>query len=467
MSSAWMSSGSSFPNGFVWGAASSSYQIEGAHDTDGKGPSVWDALCKRTGAIFEGHNGNTACDHYNLYREDVSLMAGLGLQAYRFSISWPRVMPDGAGQVNAKGLEFYDKLVDELLAKKIVPWVTLFHWDFPYALYQRGGWLNRDVSQWFAEYTTAIVDKLSDRVRHWMPINEPQVFLQLGHGDGTHAPGIKLTMQEILLAGHHVLMSHGRAVQIIRTRAKTPPIIGSANVGHVTSPVTDSPADIGVATGAMFGIGNRNCWNNTWWTDPMVHGHYPEDGLRLFGDDAPKARSGDLEIVKQKLDFIGLNIYSGGLIRAGEKGEQVWVTRPAGYPMTTFRWAVAPEALRWGPRLIHERYKLPIVITENGMANVDWVHADGRVHDPQRIDFLRSYILALHQSIADGADVRAYFLWSILDNFEWAEGYRERFGITHVDFQTRKRTLKDSALWYRDVIATNGDHLSATEPGPK
>jgi beta-glucosidase len=465
-SSPWHLNGSAFPDKFIWGGASSAYQIEGAFDADGKGLSVWDVLCRRQGAIFEGHRGDSACDHYRLYKDDVALFDRIGLQAYRFSVSWPRVMPEGRGQVNAAGLAFYDRLVDELLARKITPWVTLFHWDYPYELFVRGGWLNRDTVDWFGEYAQVIVDKLSDRVSHWMPINEPQVFLQLGHGDGTHAPGVKLTMREVLLGGHHVLMSHGRAVQVIRARAKTKPTIGVANVCHVASPEQDNANDITVAASQMFSIGNNNCWNNTWWGDPVVFGRYPEDGIKLFGENVPAVRSGDMDLIKQPIDFFGLNIYSGGIVRMTSDGRHEWVTRKPGYPMTTFRWAVAPESLRWGPRFIYERYKLPVIITENGMANTDWIHADGRVHDPQRIDFLRSYLLNLHNAIADGAKIDAYFLWSVLDNFEWAEGYRERFGITYVDFETKKRTLKDSALWYRDVIATNGDHLASTDHKP-
>ncbi len=448
-----------FPEGFVWGSASSAYQIEGAAATDGRGASVWDTFAAKPGAVFRGHTGEVACDHYHRSDEDIALMSRLGLASYRLSISWTRVMPGGTGAVNAKGLAFYDKLVDKLLAAGIEPWVTLFHWDFPETLYQQGGWLNPDSVKWFADYTKVVVDALSDRVTRWMTINEPQVFIGLGHRDGTHAPGVKLTQAEWLLAGHHVLLSHGRAVRVLRERAKKPAQIGWAPVGSVSYPATGSKEDVDAARQATFTIKRNDTWNNTWWADPVCLGHYPDDGLRVFGADVPKIDADDMELIGQPLDFYGVNIYSGEPVRAGPSGEPVSVGFPAGNPMTSFRWNVAPESLGWGARFLAERYHLPVVITENGMANLDWVSADGAVHDPQRIDFTRRYLLSLAAAIDEGVDVRGYFHWSILDNFEWAEGYRERFGLIHVDFATQKRTLKDSALWYRDVVKSNGGTL--------
>lgn len=451
--------GASFPENFVWGAATAAYQIEGAWNEDGRGRSVWDDLCHRPGAIWEGHTGDTACDHYHRMEADVALMREIGLQAYRFSVSWSRVLPEGTGAVNAKGLEFYERLVDALLAAGIQPWLTLFHWDYPSALFDRGGWLNPDSPNWFADYTQTIVDRLGDRVRHWMTLNEPQCFVGLGHQDGTHAPALKLPFRDTLLAAHHVLLAHGRAVQVIRARAKEAPTIGWAPVGCVKYPATDDPADVEAARRATMQITARNFWNNTWWSDPVFLGHYPEDGLKLFGNDVPKFTEAEMRTIKQPLDFYGLNIYQGAPVRAGRDGAIEEVPFPTGYPHTLFLWKVTPPALRWGPKFIYERYKTPIVITENGMSNVDWIMQDGAVHDPQRIDFLQRYLQAYRQAIADGVDARGYFTWSLMDNFEWAEGYKHRFGLVYVDFETLQRTPKDSSRWYREVIRSHGRTL--------
>jgi len=449
----------SFPKDFVWGAAAASYQIEGGATADGRGDSVWDMLCRKPGAIWSGQSGAEACDHYHRYVEDVGIMQEIGLKAYRLSIAWPRVLPNGTGTVNAEGLEFYDRLVDALLAAGIQPWVTLFHWDFPTALYHRGGWMNRDSADWFADYARVVCDRLSDRVTHWMTHNEPQCFIGLGHYSGTHAPGDKLGFREMLLAGHHAMLAHGKAVQVLRAHAKRPLEIGYAPVGAPSYPATESQADIDAARIAAFRVNDRGYWNNAWWMDPVYLGKYPEDGLALFGADAPQPRDGDLETIHQPLDFFGVNMYSGNCVRAGADGQPEIVPQPVGHRLTAFRWTVTPEILRWMPRFFHERYGLPIVITENGMSGADWVSLDGKVHDPQRIDFLQRYLRELRQACADGVPVKGYFQWSIMDNFEWAEGYKERFGLVHVDYPTQKRTLKDSAHWYRGVIASNGADL--------
>lgn len=460
---------SSFPQTFTWGAAAASYQIEGAASEDGKGPGVWDMMCRLPGRIWEGQNGDIACDHYHRYAEDVALMKSIGLQAYRLSLSWPRIMPEGTGAVNPKGLDFYDRLVDELLAAGVQPWVTLFHWDLPLALYYRGHWLNPDMPQWFADYTRVVVDKLSDRVSHWMTLNEPQCFIGLALQLGKHAPGDKLGLPEILRAGHGALLSHGRAVQVIRAHAKIPSQIGWAPVGVSTIPASEDPADVEAARQSMFSISSdhtivnpwdqTDVWNNTWWGDPVVFGHYPEDGLATYGKAVPAIGPDDMKIISQPIDFYGANTYNGSTMRAGPDGRPQKVPKPEGSPITALKWGVTPECLYWTPKFLHERYKLPIVITENGMSGADWVSLDGKVHDPQRVDFLHRYLLSLDRAVRDGVDVRGYFLWSIMDNFEWAEGFKERFGIIHVDYATQKRTLKDSAHWYRQVIATNGGSL--------
>jgi beta-glucosidase len=462
-----MSQRSVFPPTFTWGAAAASYQIEGAWNEDGKGLSVWDMLTRQPGKVWEGHTGDKACDHYHRYEEDVQLMSQIGLQAYRLSVSWPRVLPAGRGAVNEKGLAFYDRLIDELLDKGIEPWVTLFHWDYPHDLFLRGGWLNPDSPKWFAEYTEVVVDRLSDRVSHWMTLNEPQCFIGLGHYNGDHAPGIKLGLHEALLALHHALMAHGMAVQAIRARSKLKSIIGWAPVGSFFYPTSESPQDIDVARRATLGVFEGSLWNNTWYGDPVIFGRYPEDGLKAYGKAVPKFKSADLETMCQPLDFYGCNTYSGVPIQMGPDGKGIHPALTPGYPHTLFLWKQTPEALYWGPKFMAEHYKLPIVMTENGMSNCDWVALDGRVHDGARIDFLNRYLLCLERALLDGVDIRGYFQWSIMDNFEWAEGYKHRFGLIHVDYETQKRTLKNSAYWYRNVIATNGKSLHAFESGKK
>lgn len=448
-----------FPDNFIWGAAAASFQIEGAHQADGKGKSVWDAFSRQPGKVRYGHTGDVACDHYHKYREDVALMASLGLQAYRLSISWPRVMPNGTGHISRAGIGFYDKLVDTLLEKNIAPWITLFHWDYPLDLYHRGGWLNPDSPSWFQEYTKVIVESLSDRVTHWMTINEPQCFIGLGHQQGEHAPGLKLGLADCLLAAHHTLLAHGLSVQAIRNYAKRPPKVGAAPVGFIRYPANPtSMSDIEAARQATFAITQPDMWNNTWWLDPMLLGHYPEDGLALFGNAVPRFDDHHMQTIAQPLDFYGVNIYHGEAVTASNNNVSAYqpVTKDMGRAATTMDWDITPEALYWGPRFFHERYKLPIVITENGMANTDWIHSDGMVHDPQRIDFMKKYLAQLKKATTDGVPVAGYFYWSIMDNFEWAWGYDRRFGLIYVDYKTGTRTLKDSADWYKGVIENHG-----------
>ncbi len=450
-----------FPDNFSWGAATASYQIEGGAFADGKGPSIWDAMSRTPGKIYQGNTGTIACDHYHRYKEDVQLMSRIGLKAYRFSISWPRVLPEGVGTVNEAGLGFYDRLVDTLLENGIEPWVTLFHWDYPLALYYRGGWLNRDSADWFAEYTAVITDRLSDRVARWMPQNEPQCFIGLGHWTGENAPGLNLSFSDVLRAAHHTLLAHGKAVQVIRARSKQPALIGAAPVGITKIPANNSLEDIEAARACMFAV-KDNLWNNSWFADPMIFGRYPEDGLQAFAIDLPEIRPGDMETICQPLDFYGVNIYHADIIRADSRGGWEEVSSEDGHPLTTMKWKLMPECLYWGPRFFYERYKLPIVITENGMANTDWVQLDGHIHDTQRVDFITRYLRCYRQAIADGVEALGYFHWTLLDNFEWNEGYSQRFGIIYVNFETQERTLKDSALWYKEIIAGNGTVLEAT-----
>ena len=458
----------SFPEGFVWGAAAASYQVEGGGDEDGKGPSVWDTFCRRPGAILHGENADVACDHYHRYKEDVALMKEIGLKAYRMSISWPRVIPAGQGAVNPKGLGFYDRLIDELVANGIEPYVTLFHWDYPYELQCRGGWLNTSSPDWFAEYAGVVADRLSDRVANWMTLNEPNCFIGYGHIDGVDAPGLKLDLPDVLRAAHHVLLAHGKAVQVIRSRTKRPCRIGMAPASIVRMPATNEAADIEAARRALFSVDtvapDRICSEfvgqpNYWWMDPVFLGSYPEDGLRRYGNAVPRFAASDMEQISQPLDFFGVNIYWGRLRRMGPDGSPEPVAEAPGHAMTMMGTPVWPDALYWGPKFFYERYGKPIVITENGVILSDWVALDGQVHDPQRTDYHHRYLLSLERAIQGGVEVSGYFVWSIMDNFEWALGHSRRGGLIYVDYPTQKRIPKDSAFWYRDVIASNGRSL--------
>jgi beta-glucosidase len=451
-----------FPQNFCWGAASAAYQIEGAWNEDGKGPSVWDELSHQPGRVYAKHTGDIACDHYHRYAEDIGLMKQVGLQAYRFSVSWPRVLPAGVGAINEKGLDFYSRLVDGLLEAGIQPWVTLFHWDFPMDLYQRGGWLNRDSVEWFGEYAAILAQRLGDRVKHWITLNEPQCFIVLGHRDGYHAPGDKLGAKQTWRAMHHSLMAHGRAVQAIRANSPQPCHIGYAPNMNAKMPFTESPADIEVAKELYFDVPPNTHWGLSVWADPIYLGKYPEKAAEVHGADWPNVTSEDLALIHQPLDFIGCNIYTGGYVKAGTAGapheEIPW---PQGGASGALDWLqVMPESLYWSARFQTEKYgNLPFVVTENGLANLDWVSLDGAVHDPQRIDYMHRYLKGLKRAASEGIPLGGYFYWSVMDNFEWAEGYKSRFGLIHVDYKTQKRTLKDSANWYRDIIATHGKDI--------
>jgi beta-glucosidase len=462
-----------FPTTFIWGAASAAYQIEGAVAEDGRGESIWDVFCRQPNAVWNRQTGDIACDHYHRFAEDVALMKEIGLKGYRFSVAWPRVFPEGTGAVNAKGLEFYDRLVDHLLAAGIAPFLTLYHWDLPQALFARGGWNNAESPEWFAAYVATVVEKLSDRVAHWMTFNEPQIFLGFGLHYGMHAPVGQRPFNEVLAAGHNVLLAHGRAVQAIRAHAKTPASVGLAPAAMIAMPATDAPADLELARHVTFSVKYRelflpvtpkNCLNNAWWMDPIFLGEYPADALEYFGADAPPIASGDMDLIRQPLDFCGMNMYFGAAVHADEKGEVALIPAPPGHPTTAYDWPVTPDVLYWGPRFFHERYGQPIYVTENGVSCRDWISLDDTVHDPQRIDFLTRYLRQLGRALEDGVPVHGYFHWSATDNFEWSHGYKERFGLIYVDYPTQRRVLKDSAHWYRQVIATNGAHLTHNVP---
>jgi beta-glucosidase len=358
-------------------------------------------------------------------------------------------------------LDFYDRLVDELLAAGIQPFATLFHWDFPQDLYKRGGWLNPSSSDWFAAYTRIVVERLGDRISHWMTLNEPQVFVLLGHQAGNHAPGLNLSFGDILQIGHNTLLAHGKAAQAIRAHSKLPAKVGLAPSHQGSIPWNpEKPQDIETAREFTFQMQGRGLWGIAWWMDPVFFGEYPADGLTLFEADLPEITPEDMATIHQPVDFFGFNLYTANYVTRNEDGTFKFEHfHDPNNTLTAMDWPVSPEGLYWAARFIWERYQKPIFITENGLANCDWVALDGKVHDPQRIDFTNRYLLALSRAIDDGADVAGYFHWSLMDNFEWSFGYKRRFGIIYVDYETQERILKDSAYWYSEVIRQNGANL--------
>jgi beta-glucosidase len=451
-----------FSKDFVWGGAAASYQIEGAACEDGKGLSVWDQFCREKGRILDGSSGDVACDHYHRYKEDVGLMKEIGYKAYRFSVSWPRILPEGTGAVNPKGLAFYDKLTDAILEAGITPYLTLFHWDYPYALFQRGAWLNPDSPKWFADYVDIVAKRLGDRVKHFFTFNEPQCFIGMSYADDKpeHAPGIHYPVWDSLTMLHRVLLGHGLAVQALRA-AVPGAQVGYAPTGSANYPVSDEEADVEAARRAYFDVdAYRWHWSVSPWSDPILLGAYPQRLLEQLGQYMPKIGANDMKIISQPLDFLGQNIYNGAPIRAAKNAlGYEYVPRKLGFEFTAAKWPVTPESLYWGPRFLFERYKKPLYITENGLSCADVVSLDGKVHDPGRIDFLTRYLRCLKKASEDGVDIRGYFHWCVTDNFEWAKGYTDRFGMVYCDFDTQKRILKDSAYWYRDVIRANGENL--------
>lgn len=450
-----------FREDFVWGAATSAYQIEGAATEDGKGRHIWDVYVKEPGHVFDGHSGDAACDHYHLYKKDVALMKEMGLKGYRFSVDWSRVLPEGRGKVNEAGIAFYGRLIDELLKNGIEPYITLYHWELPYELYKRGGWMNPEIVEWFGAYAKLIAERFSDRVSHFFTLNEPQCFVGLGFLTGEHAPGIRAPLQDTFEMAHNALKAHGRAVQMLRQYGKQPLVVGYAPTGSMCYPETDRPEDVEAARKMLFAMqsNDRNwTWNVAWWSDPVLLGHYPEEGLKRYERYLPKIIDADMKLISEPIDVYGQNIYNGRCVRMGTDGRPEEVKRYGGFPKTAMDWPVTPECLYWGPKFLYERYKKPIYITENGLSCHDVISLDRKVHDPNRIDFLARYLGQLKRA-AEETDLRGYFQWSLMDNFEWAKGYSERFGLVYVDYRTQERIPKDSAYWYRDVIQSNGENL--------
>ncbi|MEA1976090.1 MAG: GH1 family beta-glucosidase [Bacillota bacterium] len=448
----------SFDKQFKWGAATASYQIEGGAYEDGKGLSIWDMFCKEPDKIYNGDTGDFACDSYHRIKEDVKIIKDLGIKIYRFSLSWTRILPKGIGKINEDGLKFYDMFIDELIKANIEPYITLFHWDYPYELYKKGHWLNDESSKWFENYTDVVVKRYGDRVKNWMTINEPQIFIGLGYLTGRHAPGLKLSRFDIIRMTHNVLLSHGKAVRKIREHVENASV-GFAFVCDVGIPSTNSDEDKNAAREYTFNRQSKENdikrydfpFDNELWFDPVILGKYPNWVYENYSENLPKSLDEDLKIISENVDFMGLNIYHGKEVKNSDGGFE-FVKLNQGHAVTGHNWNFTPDALYWGPYFMYERYKKPIMITENGLSNKDWVSIDGKVHDEGRIDFLKRYLIRLGDAIDDGINVTGYFQWSLLDNFEWAEGYKERFGLVYVDFLTGVRTKKESYYWYRDLI---------------
>jgi beta-glucosidase len=441
----------SFPKGFLWGSATASYQVEGAVKQGGRGPSVWDTFSHTPGKTLHGDTGDVADDFYHLYPHDIELMKSLGLMTFRFSIAWSRLFPSGKGQPNQPGIDFYNRLVDALLAAGIQPYCTMFHWDLPQALQDIGGWENRDVAMSFADYAGFTAGFLSDRVKHFMTMNEIRSFVELGYSNGLHAPGLRLDARRLAQLNHHAVLAHGMSVQAIRAHAKPGTKVGIADNVQAATPVIETPEHIGAARKAM-----RE--QNASFMTVIQEGRYTDLYLKSLGANTPKFTAEEMAIIKSPMDFVGLNIYQPTYVRAdeSEKGYSV-VNPPASYPHMFSPWLyVGPEALYWAPKLVADIWNVKeMYITENGASSTDQVAPDGHVYDTDRVMYLRNYLSQLHRAIAEGVPVKGYFVWSLLDNYEWADGYEKRFGITYVDFATQKRIPKLSFEFYRQVIRGN------------
>jgi beta-glucosidase len=437
--------GPGFPGDFVWGAATSAYQIEGAAEEEGRGESIWDRFSATPGKIATGETGRVACDSFHRYADDIRLMRELGLTGYRFSIAWPRVVPEGRGAPNPAGLDFYERFVDELLASGIDPFVTLYHWDLPQALEDRGGWPARDTADAFAEYVELLVARLGDRVSNWITVCEPWVISWLGYGTGEHAPG-RTSDADAVASVHHVLLAHGRAAEVLRAGSS------QARVGITIDlvrfhPATDSAEDAAAVVEA-------DAFRNRFILDPVLRGEYPAAVLGRYTNVLQRVvQEEDLRTISAALDFLGVNYYTRNVVRAAPRGSLPEVVRVEGAEHTEMGWEVFPEGLHETLVRLRDEYDVPpLYVTENGAAFADRM-VDGVVDDPRRVAYVEGHIGAIERAIADGVDVRGYFLWSLLDNFEWALGYSRRFGIVYVDFETQERVPKASYRWYRDFIA--------------
>jgi len=444
---------SRFPDGFVWGTATSAYQIEGAVDADGRGRSIWDSFAHTPGKIADGNTGDRANDHYHRYKEDVGLLRDLGVKAYRFSIAWPRVFPDGTGKPNPNGLDFYDRLLDELLAGGIEPFATLYHWDLPQSLQDRfGGWQSSETAKAFADYAGYVAERLTDRVRNIFTINEAGRFVDFGYGLGIDAPGLRLPQAEVNQVRHHVALAHGLAVQAIRAQGRAGTQVGVAENIAACVPAIDTPENIRAAE-----IATREM--NGGFLNVILTGRYTDAFLAYAGADAPKYTAEELKIISSPNDFVGLNIYAPQfyVVAADRAPGFALLPFPASFPHMKSDWLrVGPETLYWVPRLAAKVWSLnTLYISENGTSSADQMRSDGTIYDTDRIMYLRNYLAQLQRATAEGVPVRGYFLWSLMDNFEWIFGFEQRFGLYYVDFDTQRRTPKLSASFYRDVVARN------------
>jgi len=439
-----------FPEGFVWGSATAAFQIEGAARKDGRGESIWDRFCRTPGKVAGGHTGDVACDHYHLWKQDISLMKEMGMQAYRFSTAWPRVVPGGRGEMNKPGLDFYDRLVDGLLEAGIVPYTTLFHWDLPQSLEDEGGWLNRGTVDAFAAYAEAVVKRLGDRVANWMTHNEIPCFIGKGYGEGKHAPGLRLGRKELNQGYHHAFLTHGLAVRIVRQFARKDAEVGLVNNPDIVVPLMEAPEYEEAAKKAFI---RKNAYLN----EPIYKGAYADWWLEEQGGDRPEIRPGDMGIISSPTDFIGINIYSGAVAEPSDDAAGYRILPfPAGYPHLALDWLKPlPQALYWSARHYKEVYGLgKSYISENGCACEDEKTPDGRVLDLDRVQWIRDHARQALRAADEGLGLAGFFQWSLLDNFEWSEGYFKRFGIVHVDYETQERTPKESAKLYREIVRT-------------
>jgi beta-glucosidase len=436
----------SFPKTFAWGASTAAAQIEGAAFEDGKSESVWDRFAE----VRKIDTPTIACDHYHRYREDVALLRQLGIANYRLSIAWPRIIPEGDGAPNAKGFAFYDKLIDALLEAGITPWVTLYHWDLPQALEDRGGWRVRSTPQAFAKYAQLVVQRFGDRVQNWITLNEILRFVPCGYSYGCDAPGAQEPPAVVNQIYHHTLLAHGYAVEAVREYGGKGACVGLSHNPPCPVPVTETPADIAAAR-------TEYVRQTEQLMGPLFLGNYTAAFLEAAGKDAPHVAAGDLELISQKTDFLGLNVYYGDFVRGAADGQVERIALPAQYPKADIFWLnITPQAIYWAIRHAREVYGIStLYITENGAPYIDQVEPNGEIHDLGRREYLRNHLISLHRAIQEGYDVRGYFLWSLLDNYEWAEGYAKRFGIVRVDYETLRRTPKLSAYWYSKVIEAN------------
>lgn len=428
-------------NDFLWGCATASYQVEGAYNEGGRTPSIWDTFSHTPGKTANGETGDVACDHYHRYKEDIAIMKKLGINSYRFSISWSRLFPDGKNVPNPEGFAFYDRLIDELIENNIIPVITLFHWDLPQALQDMGGFEWDGISDVFAGYAAACVKHFTPKVTMYCPINEPQCIVNLGYVVGAHAPGKHLPQENTGHIMRNLLLCFGKAVRSMRENACCDITIGTATTGTLAYPATETKEDIDMARKLSFPVSGEGLgFSHNWFLDPVILGTNDISYMKLSPED--------MSLIKSDIDFVGINIYNG--MEADKNG---YVKRYTGFPRTGLGWPVTPEVMNYGLRFLYERYSLPIYITENGVACNDRIYKDGKVHDADRIDFLETYIDNMKLAISAGCDIRGYFHWSLLDNFEWHTGYDPRFGLIYVDYRTGTRIPKDSAIWYHDLIA--------------